>query len=366
MEKGIKLYKSKYLFRIFNIVLLFFFSVELSSQCIEEQTTSNGGTGSSNGQSFGQQFIPCETGDINEVELLVTTGNGLMRLEVYESATNWNNLIWTVDNISINSSGTFIIDLDLGNGITQNLNSGQTYSLRFWNISPSNFALGTVFSSTDSYTNGARLNHSGSVINCSPNFCDTYFRISINNAPLPVELINFSGQILERKVELNWSTASELDNLGFEIQKSINGRDWRTINFAEGQGTSNEINEYRYDDLNPYSGFNYYRLKQIDFDGAFEYSKVIAVEYDNSKKSIRVFPNPSNGLINLQIDNPSSQRMKITISDNLGRKVWESVLVEGESNWRKEIEIEENGIYFVTAQIGDEIFYERVIITDEK
>lgn len=183
---------------------------------------------------------------------------------------------------------------------------------------------------------------------------------------LPVELISFNSKKDNGGIVLEWITASETNNQGFQIQKSKNGRDWEIIDFIEGKRTTNEINEYQYQDTNPFSGNNYYRLKQIDFDGAFEYSKVITVEYDNSERSIEVFPNPSNGLINLQIDNPSNRRMRITISDNLGRKVWESELIEGETNWRKEIKIEGNGIYFITAQIGDEIFSERLRILNEK
>ena len=174
------------------------------------------------------------------------------------------------------------------------------------------------------------------------------------------------GSSKDNKINLFWRTATEINNAGFEVQKSMNGRGWKIIDFVAGQGTTSEINEYQFQDLNPLSGINYYRLKQIDFDEAFEYSKVITVEYSNSKRNITVFPNPSSGLINLQIDNPLNQRIKINISDNLGRKVWENELIESESNWRKEIEINGNGVYFVTVQIGDEIHYERVIITDEK
>lgn len=189
--------------------------------------------------------------------------------------------------------------------------------------------------------------------------------LSFDN-PLPAELISFHALSEEENINLLWKTVSEANNSGFEIQKSNNGREWEIIEFVEGRGTTTEISEYHYQDINPFSGVNYYRLKQIDFDGAFEYSKVISVDYNNSKRNIEVFPNPSSGIINLQIDNLSVQRIKIKISDNLGRKVWESELIEGESNWRKEIEIEENGIYFVTTQIGDEIYYEQVIITDVK
>ena len=183
---------------------------------------------------------------------------------------------------------------------------------------------------------------------------------------LPVELISFQGHSNESVIRLNWKTASELNNSGFEIQKSKNGRDWQILDFVDGRGTTSEANEYQYQDKYPFSGINYYRLKQLDFDGALEYSNVIAVEYTNSKRGIQIFPNPSNGLINLQINNPSNQRMKIKVSDNLGRKVWESELLEGESNWREEIEIEGNGIYFISAQIGDKIHYERVVIRNEK
>ena len=184
--------------------------------------------------------------------------------------------------------------------------------------------------------------------------------------PLPVELINFYGRLLNKQIELKWITASELNNLGFEIQKSNNGIDWQIIDFVDGRGTTSEVNEYNYIDTNPFSGINYYRLKQLDYDGAFEFSKVIAIEYKSPEKEIQVFPNPSNKFINIQIGNLANQRMRVEITDNLGRKIWESGLIEGESNWRKEMGIEQNGIYFISAQIGDEVFYKRVLINGEK
>lgn len=199
-----------------------------------------------------------------------------------------------------------------------------------------------------------------------PSLTDITCGATTNCTTLPVELISFEGRLLNEKITLQWITATELNNSGFEIQKSKNGRDWGAIAFVEGVGTITDTNDYAYQDVNPFSGINYYRLKQIDFDGAFEYSKVIAVEYNSSERSISVFPNPSSGLINLQIDNPSNQKMKIKILDSVGRIVWESKLVEGERNWKEAIGIEGSGIYFVSAQIGDEVYYERVLITDEK
>ena len=165
---------------------------------------------------------------------------------------------------------------------------------------------------------------------------------------------------------MSWATAIEINNLGFEIEKSTNGRNWEIIDFVVGQGTTTEIIEYQYEDLNPFSGINYYRLKHIDIDGAFEYLKVITIEFSDTTKNINVFSNPSSGLINLQIDNSLNQRMEIKISDNLGRIFWERRLIEDQSIWKNEIEIERNGIYFVTAQIGAKIYYERLVVRDEK
>ena len=186
--------------------------------------------------------------------------------------------------------------------------------------------------------------------------------VEINCVPAPVELVEFEGQRINSQVQLNWETASELNNSGFEVQKSLNGQNWNTIDFVKGLGTTNEVNQYDFIDDFPFLEKSYYRLKQIDFDGAFEYSNVIAINYDSSKRNITVFPNPSNGMINLQIDNPSEKNVKIQILNNLGAKIWESELAVNEYNLNRKIEIEENGIYLIIAQIGDETIIEKVII----
>ena len=192
-----------------------------------------------------------------------------------------------------------------------------------------------------------------------------YFQLWVKgDATLPVELVDFQGNVNDNQIQLNWETASELNNSGFEIHKSNNGKDWETIDFAVGQGTTIETSTYQYEDLSPLIGANYYRLKQIDFDGAFEYSKVIVVEYNIDDNNIRIFPNPSNAIINLQIDNPANQRLQIKILDNLGRIIKDSEIIEGENNWQQEMEIKEKGIYTIAIQIGNEIFYKRIVIAN--
>jgi len=97
-------------------------------------------------------------------------------------------------------------------------------------------------------------------------------------APLPVELISFRGKSTLEGTLLTWQTATEKNNEGFEIEHSIDGRTWDNIGFTYGNGTSNELNSYEFIHELPVSGINYYRLKQIDFDGQFEYSHIVNVE----------------------------------------------------------------------------------------
>ena len=104
--------------------------------------------------------------------------------------------------------------------------------------------------------------------------------LNTNNGGVPVELISFSAESIEGKIILKWTTATEVNNLGFEIERCAENRNWRTIGFVEGKGTTTEIQHYSFlDNLFEISpGKFYYRLKQIDYDGTFNYSKEVAIE----------------------------------------------------------------------------------------
>ena len=94
--------------------------------------------------------------------------------------------------------------------------------------------------------------------------------------PLPVELISFTAKVKEYKVILEWRTETEVDNYGFDVQRSVIGvqnSEWIKLGFVEGHGNSNSPKQYSFTDKNPFGGSKFkYRLKQIDTDGQFEYS----------------------------------------------------------------------------------------------
>lgn len=130
-----------------------------------------------------------------------------------------------------------------------------------------------------------------------------YFAVTNDISPLPVTLISFTGFLnRERVVELNWQTASETDNDHFTVQRSVDGsRTFQDIGFVAGNGNSDAILNYSFIDesIPDKSGFVHYRLKQVDFSGAFEYSPIVAVaihkSVDKSKSGWKFFPNPTDG-----------------------------------------------------------------------
>jgi hypothetical protein len=112
-------------------------------------------------------------------------------------------------------------------------------------------------------------------------------------APLPVSLTSFSASPRSTGVAVNWATASEQNNAGFEVQRSTNGVQFASIGKVAGAGTSQQTNTYSYLDTAPLRTKSYYRLKQIDLDGRFTYSPVVAVDLaGGAAPTLSIYPNP--------------------------------------------------------------------------
>ena len=99
------------------------------------------------------------------------------------------------------------------------------------------------------------------------------------NFMLPVELIKFTAEKRQEKTILQWQTTTETNNDYFQVEHTTNGKDFKSIGIKTGAGTTVEPQSYSFIHENPSPGFNYYRLKQVDFDGAFAYSKVVSVQF---------------------------------------------------------------------------------------
>lgn len=172
------------------------------------------------------------------------------------------------------------------------------------------------------------------------------------NATLPVKYTQFTADRNNDNVKLNWSTASEVNNNGFEIERSSNGTDFEKIGFVKGVGNSSRLNKYSFTDKN--NSFAYYRLKQVDFDGKYEFSKVLTVKSNES--SVELSPNPFND--NLVI-NSNTTIINAEIVDITGRvKMFEVV----NSNTAKlNTSGLDNGVYFIRINNGEKVITKRII-----
>ncbi|MBB6460470.1 LamG-like jellyroll fold domain-containing protein [Flammeovirga kamogawensis] len=136
---------------------------------------------------------------------------------------------------------------------------------------------------------------------------------------LPVELVDFKGVVIDNTVRLSWVTASEINNDYFEIQNSIDGRTWETIGRQKGAGNSTVVNNYYFEDKNPFvNSRSYYRLIQYDFDGNYSIISPIQVYVNSLNNYLTIYPNPFDNQIYV---NSSTTILEITVCDQLGREI---------------------------------------------
>jgi len=125
---------------------------------------------------------------------------------------------------------------------------------------------------------------------------------------LPVDLISFKAQAKDQQVQLDWQTATEINNAGFEIWHSTDADDWQQAGFVEGLGNATTVHDYQFTHIHPETGENYYHLRQVDFDGRYEDSdiKLVNIDLRSEQSGITLFPNPSIDFINIQVDDSKS------------------------------------------------------------
>ncbi|SKC14944.1 T9SS type A sorting domain-containing protein [Dyadobacter psychrophilus] len=151
----------------------------------------------------------------------------------------------------------------------------------------------------------------------------------LENGTLPVTLVSFKGETESGHSKLTWETSSETNNKGFEIERSIDGRNFKKIGYVEGNGTtSNESKSYRFIDSEPLRGKNYYRLKQLDWDGKFEHSSIVFIQHPIQETS-KLYPNP---VSNILLVNTLDFKGEISIIDVMGRVVEKVSATTNETN----------------------------------
>ena len=189
-----------------------------------------------------------------------------------------------------------------------------------------------------------------------------YITIASANAatPLPIELITFDAKLnAKRTVDLTWTTETEINNDYFIVEKSMDLQSWETIKKVDAAGNSSLLINYATIDENPYYGMNYYRLKQVDFDGQISYSEIRSVNLD-ATESITVYLEPSNS--NLIIQNKGIEEKQIQLINEVGQAVEITKISTSKDLIQYDTSKLTNGVYYVlVVEENAKLVYKLVI-----
>ncbi|GJM35523.1 MAG: hypothetical protein DHS20C18_45240 [Saprospiraceae bacterium] len=226
----------------------------------------------------------------------------------------------------------------------------------------------TYASSTDNVSYGRSPDFTGPFVlhttisgNYSPG------RNNANGTPLPINLLSFNAKAQDDDILLNWRTASEVNNDYMAVERSQDGREYREIGRVQGQGTTHEAQTYHFADKNPLRGVNFYRLRQVDFDGQYEYHRVVAIDFTsklNVEEDLQVFPTAVHQLLNVRYMGTLDADVTLQIIGLDGR-VWEQqalqVFKDNAFSGELDVSVLPVGIYVLRLQNGPAVVNKRFV-----
>ena len=181
---------------------------------------------------------------------------------------------------------------------------------------------------------------------------------------LPVELVYFRGKLLAQGAVLEWQTASELDNDFFEVEVSTDGENYSTLANIEGRGTTTEVTNYEFVDRYPSTGLNYYRLRQVDFNGDFTYSNIISVFNDApARLFFSAYPQPASSHLTLQLMVIDDTNVMNLVIYNMNGRIIKNMSIDPLTK-QLPIDIAEftSGLYLVRLNQANQAYHGKLLI----
>ena len=202
-----------------------------------------------------------------------------------------------------------------------------------------------------------------------PPFTSSLLDITAENptdAPLPVELLHFSGKEIDhQQVALNWNTSSEKDNSHFVIERSADGQRFDAIGVVAGKGTSSVLQQYDYIDEQPLT-LGYYRLKQVDFDGSFHFSNIISITLKSAQDvKLIVYPSTTEREVTIRFNTFASPRSLLRIVNSQGQPVFEEMVDTSQELEYRVMDLAgyEPGLYHVSLTDGTQFAIAKFVVT---
>jgi len=278
----------------------------------------------------------------------------------YQVAVNKNKEIFAAgfarDGINIDGQLVATQGID-GYIFKMDSDNGTVTDRKFVVTAGTDYVCGLVVNNTTVYANGM-ASGTGSANTTVTNFAGTgadfYYRggswdvyiMKWGSTSLPVSLIEFKGSRTSMGNLLSWETLSETNNEYFEVERSADGINFSPIKRLAGSGTSTIKINYNYLDTNPLNGINYYRLKQVDINGTFSYSKeTVAIDNLLQMEGLKLYPNPGSGIANVQLPSFSADT-EINVYSQTGKLVESYTNVSG-NNQAIDISKQPIGVYYI-------------------
>jgi fibronectin-binding autotransporter adhesin len=198
-------------------------------------------------------------------------------------------------------------------------------------------------------------------------FSPITFGSTFGSNPLPIELLHFNAVLnSNKKIDLNWETATEINNNYFTVEKSIDAFNFEVVVKVKGAGNSTVNTYYSAQDANPYSNISYYRLKQTDYNGKFSYSEIQSIEIKGAENGMDVFPNPGNGeSFNLSFKEKVSPEVLVVLYNSLGEEIFSKIIINDTLSVLIAVDIENKlapGIYSIIATSNNQIYKKKLLI----
>jgi hypothetical protein len=214
--------------------------------------------------------------------------------------------------------------------------------------------VGIVFYNTAATSPNPPCHTNGTWVSASSCAGGAFTASSGDCSTVPVELLGFSVKNVNTANEMTWQTASETQNKGFDIERSNDGKAWQNLGFVAAKGNNST---YSFTDKEPLT-VSYYRLRQLDFDGQYDYSKVMVAKSANVKSNVTVFPNPNTeGAIYVQ--GLTNDRTDISITNVYGQTVFQQT-VGTESAVLNVKNVLSTGVYFVHFKANQTVVTQKI------
>ena len=246
-----------------------------------------------------------------------------------------------------------------------NFTVNQFYKNEWLGRVPSETVIKAATRDTNSYSSWTPFTSSSSSVDTVRNmitlpgnfYIDYIYTGTDNNNPLPVKLLKFNARLVKTNVDLNWSTGEEINNKGFDVERSTNGKTFEKIGFVKGSGNSTLVNNYSLTDGNAFEKTNvstlFYRLKQFDFNGAFTYSNTVIVKKDiGNNEPVFVYPNPFKDKLNIDFAALAKGEITVQIIDISGKII---------ENKKVEVLPGNNSILFETNHLVNGVYMMNIV-----